>query len=303
MTSRRAETDDLHCEGGMTSPRTVFIDSHAHLDAKAFDSDRNEVIERAWDAGLGAVITVGVGESLSAIEGAVALADGYERVFATVGIHPHDAREIRPEWYGRIEELVRHPKVVGIGETGLDYHYMHSPKEMQRDAFERFLRIGRETGLPVVIHTREADEDTVSILSKAREEGGGPLCGVVHCFSGDYALARQALDLGLHLSFTGVITFPKAGPLREVLKKVPIERIFLETDCPYLSPVPFRGKRNEPARVVQVAQTVAEVLGRSIDEIARITTGNVVRLFRLPNDLLEGVHLRSSLVPRQPPEP
>ena len=120
---------------------------------------------------------------------------------------------------------------------------------------------------------------------------------------GNYALARQALDLGLHLSFTGVITFPKAGPLREVLKKVPIERIFLETDCPYLSPVPFRGKRNEPARVVQVAQTVAEVLGRSIDEIARITTGNVVRLFRLPNDLLEGVHLRSSLVPRQPPEP
>jgi TatD DNase family protein len=192
------------------------------------------------------------------------------------------AREIRPDWYGRIEELARHPKVVGIRETGLDYHYMHSPKETQRDAFARFLRMGRETGLPVAVHTREADEDTVSILREAGEEGGLPLCGVIHCFSGDYSLAKQALDLGLYLSFTGVITFPKAGPLRDVLKKIPIERIFLETDCPYLTPVPFRGKRNEPARVVQVAQTVAEVLGRPIDEIARITTENAVRLFRLP---------------------
>lgn len=272
----------------------ILIDSHAHLDAKAFDPDRHQVIERAWEAGLGAVITVGVGESLSEIEGAVALADGAERVFATVGIHPHDAQGIRPDWYGRIEVLARHPKVVGIGETGLDYHYMHSPKETQRDAFTRFLRMGRETGLPVVIHTREADEDTVSILSEARQEGGGPLCGVVHCFSGDTSLARQVLDLGLHLSFTGVITFPKAEPLRQVLKKIPIERIFLETDCPYLTPVPFRGKRNEPAHVVHVAQTVAEVLGRPIDEVARITTENAARLFRLPGEWSGGAHERHS---------
>ena len=270
----------------------MFVDSHAHLDAKVFDSDRREMIERAWDAGLGAVITVGVGETLSEIEGAVALAEADERIFATVGIHPHDAGGIRPDWYGRIEELARRPKVVGIGETGLDYHYMHSPKETQRDAFERFLRMGRETGLPVVIHTREADDDTVAILREARAEAGRPLCGVVHCFSGDYSLARQALDLGLYLSFTGVITFPRAEALREVLKKIPIERVFLETDCPYLSPVPFRGKRNEPARVIQVARTVAEVLGRPIEEVARITTENAVRLFRLPGELLAGVSVR-----------
>jgi TatD DNase family protein len=260
----------------------MLIDSHAHLDMKAFDADRSEVIQRAWDEGLGAVITVGVGEALSEIEGVVALADEYERVFATVGVHPHDAQRVEPEWYGRIEVLARHPKVVGIGETGLDYHYMHSPKDVQRRAFERFLRMGRETDLPVVIHTREAYEDTISVLQEARDESGGPLCGVVHCFSGDYPLARQVLDLGLHISFTGVITFPKAEPLREVLKKVPIERLLLETDCPYLSPVPFRGKRNEPARVVHVAETVAEVYGRPVDEVARITTENVVRLFRLP---------------------
>jgi TatD DNase family protein len=265
----------------------MLIDSHAHLDMKAFASDRHQVLERAWEAGLGAVITVGVGETLADLEGAVALADEYERVFSTVGVHPHDARGIQPEWYGRIERLARHPKVVGIGETGLDYHYMHSPKGVQRDAFERFLEMGRVTDLPVVIHTREADEDTVSVLRAAREEGGASLSGVVHCFSGDYPLAKQVLDLGLHISFTGVLTFPKAEPLREVLKKIPIEKILLETDCPYLSPVPFRGKRNEPARVVHVAETVAQVLGRSIDEIARITTENVVRLFRLPQRLLE----------------
>jgi TatD DNase family protein len=266
----------------MKLPRAILVDSHAHLDAKAFDSDRPRVMERAWQAGLGAVITIGVGEDLSAIEAAVALAEAYEMVFATVGVHPHDARQIKPEWYPQIERLARHPKVVGIGETGLDYHYMHSPKSVQRQAFERFLRMGRELGLPVVIHTREADEDAIAMLKEAREEGGEPLCGVVHCFSGDYSLAMEVLNLGLHISFTGVITFPKAEPLREVLKKIPLEKVLLETDCPYLAPVPFRGKRNEPARVVQVAETVASVLGRPTEEVARITTGNVVRLFRLP---------------------
>lgn len=265
----------------MKSSGPILIDSHAHLDAKAFDPDRNEVIRRAGDAGLRAVITVGVGESLDEIERAVALAEEHEGIFATIGVHPHDARGIQPEWYARIRELARHPKVVGIGETGLDYHYMHSPRKAQRDAFERFLRMGHETGLPVVIHTREADEETVSILSEAGEERGEPLWGVLHCFSGDYALARRVLDLGLHISFTGIITFPKAEPLRDVLRKIPVERILLETDCPYLSPVPFRGKRNEPARVVHVAETVAKVCGRPIEEVARITTDNVVRLFGL----------------------
>ena len=263
----------------------MLIDSHAHLDARVFDSDRREVLRRAWEAGLAAVITVGVGDALSDIESALALAEAHDRVFATVGVHPHDAAKIRPDWYGRIREWAAHPKVVGIGETGLDYHYMHSPKEVQRDAFERFLRMGRETGLPVVIHTREADEDTISILRQAREEGGAPLSGVVHCFSGDHPLARQVLDLGLHISFTGVITFPKAQPLREVMKKIPLERILLETDCPYLAPQPLRSRRNEPAHVVHVAETVAAVFGRPFEEVAKVTTGNVVRLFQLPAEI------------------
>jgi TatD DNase family protein len=272
----------------MTNHKGILIDSHAHLDAKAFDSDRPQVIQRAWEAGLRAVITIGVGESLADLENALALAARHERIFATVGIHPHDAQAIQPEWYRKIEALARNPKVVGIGETGLDYHYMHSPKEVQRDAFLRFLRMGRHTGLPVVIHTREADEDTISILRQASQEGGPALDGVVHCFSGDYPLARQVLDLGLHISFTGIITFPKAEPLRDVLRKIPIERILLETDCPYLAPVPYRGKRNEPARVVHVAETVAEVHGRPVEDVAGITSENVLRLFRLPEGLLEG---------------
>jgi TatD DNase family protein len=259
----------------------ILIDSHAHLDAQAFDPDRNEMIQRAWQAGLRAIVTVGVGRDLSEIEGALTLAGEHQAVFATVGVHPHDAKNIKAEWYDQIEKLARHSKVVGIGETGLDYHYMNSPKAAQRQAFERFLRIGRALDLPVVIHTREADEDTVSVLREAREASGRPLCGVVHCFSGDYPLARQVLDMGLHISFTGIITFPKADLLRGVLKKIPLERVLLETDCPYLAPMPFRGKRNEPARVVQVAETVATVLGRPVEEVARITTQNVVRLFRL----------------------
>lgn len=256
---------------------------------KAFDGDRHQVIERAWAAGLGAVITVGVGESVDEIRKDLGLAEEYERVFATVGVHPHDAERIEPAWYGEIRSLALHPKVVAIGETGLDYHYMHSPRDVQREAFKAFLRMGRETGLPVVIHTREADEDTVAILRDALAEGGGePLRGVVHCFSGDDALARQLLDLGLHISFTGVITFPKAGPLREVLRKIPIERVFVETDCPYLAPVPFRGKRNEPAHVVRVAGALAEGYGRPVEEVARITTDNVIRLFRLPEGIVQG---------------
>jgi len=258
------------------------IDSHAHLDGKAFDADRQEVIQRAGDAGLKAIITIGVEAALEGIEKAVSIADKNESVFATVGIHPHDARVIQPDWYPRIKSLSDHPKVVGIGETGLDYYYLHSPKAVQQAAFEQFLGMARETDLPVVVHTRDADEDTAAILSQAcRQSSAGELRGVVHCYSGDYALARRLLDMGLYLSFTGVITFPKAQPLRDVVKQVPLERVLIETDCPYLSPVPFRGRRNEPARVVHVAETIAQVLEKSLDEVARITTENTVRLFGL----------------------
>jgi len=260
----------------------LLIDSPAHLDARAFDRDRPEVLRRAWDGGLRAIVTIGVEESLAGVERAVSIAEENDAVYATVGFHPHDAEKVRPEMLAGIRELAGRPKVVGIGETGLDYHYMHSPARVQQDLFREQLRLASLLNLPVVIHTREADPDTVSILLEALEENGGPLCGVVHCFSGDYDLARQVLDMGLHLSFTGVITFPAAAPLRDVLKKVPLERVLLETDCPYLAPVPFRGKRNEPAFVAQVAEKAAEVLGKSPDEVARVTAGNAVRLLRLP---------------------
>ena len=261
--------------------KPIYIDSHAHLDARAFDSDRPEVLQRAWDAGLKAIVTVGVEDNLAGIEKAVALAAQHDAIFATVGVHPHDAGKIAPEWFKRIRALTGHPKVVAIGETGLDYHYMHSPAASQKEAFRTFLRMARSSKLPVVIHTREADTDTVSILKESLAEESGPLCGVVHCFSGDYDLAKQFLDMGLDLSFTGVISFPRAGSLREVLKKIPLERILLETDCPYLAPVPFRGKRNEPAYVVQVAEAAASSVGKSVEEIGCITTENAVRLFQL----------------------
>ncbi len=263
--------------------KEILIDSHAHLDGRAYDSDREEVIQRALAAGLQAIITIGVEKDLPGIEKAVAIADDHVAVFATVGVHPHDAQAIQEDWYDKIKALADHPKVVGIGETGLDYHYMHSPKLRQQGAFERFLCLGRDLDLPVVIHTREAEEDTLFLLNQFQQQGGGKsLYGVVHCFSGDYSLARKFLDMGLYLSFTGVITFPKAEVLRDVIKKIPLERVLLETDCPYLTPIPFRGKRNEPAHVVHVAKTVADILGKPLEEVAGTTTQNVITLFRLP---------------------
>lgn len=260
----------------------MFIDSHAHLDMKAFDPDRQEVVRRALAAGLRAIVTIGVADSLPGIERVLDLAARHERVFATVGVHPHDAKEVRPDWLARIATLVSNPKVVGVGETGLDYHYLHSPREAQLDCFRGFVRLARGLGLPVVIHSRSADGDTLAVLEEAVRECGEPLRGVVHCFSGDYPLARSFLDLGLDLSFTGVITFARAAGLREVVRRIPLERVHLETDCPYLAPEPFRGRRNEPAFVVKVAEVVADLLGKSLAEVGRVTSGNTVRLFRLP---------------------
>ncbi len=266
----------------------LLIDSHAHMDDKAFEADRPEVLRRAREAGVAAVVTIGVADSPAGIEAAVRLAETIPDepdmpvLFATVGVHPHDARRLEPAWYDRLAELARRPKVVGIGEIGLDYHYMHSPKDVQRKVFEGQLDLARRLGLPVVIHSREAEEETLAILeAAAREAEGGRLRGVVHCFSGSEAMARRVLDLGLHLSFTGVVTFPKAETLREIARKVPLERLLVETDCPYLAPVPYRGKRNEPARVVHVAEALAATFGRPVEEIAEATTHNAVDLFRL----------------------
>ena len=219
------------------------------------------------------MMAIGTGNGPPDLEAAVRLADRYEFIYATVGIHPHDASKAAPESFARLGELMRHPKVVAVGEIGLDYHYDFSPRDVQRGVFERQLGLAAERGKPIVIHTREAWEDTLAIL---RNSWRG--AGIMHCFTGDRKQAREALDLGFHLSFGGVLTFPKAEEVREAARMTPDDRLLVETDCPYLAPVPHRGKRNEPAFVVETVKRLGEVRGRRPEEIAEITTSNWERL-------------------------
>ena len=256
----------------------MLIDSHVHLDDLRYDTDRDEVLQRAEAAGLEALVTIGC--DLATSQAAVALARAHPHVFATIGVHPHEAKEVEEDWYNSFRALAQEPKVVAYGEIGLDYHYDHSPREIQRQRFREQIRLARELGLPLVIHTREAQEDTVTIL---REEGAAHVGGVFHCFSGDAWLAKDALDLGFYLSFSGVLTFKNATMLRDVARTIPLDRLMVETDCPYLTPVPYRGKRNEPAHVQYVAQTLAEIHGdQSFESIAQATTHNTKRLFKIP---------------------
>jgi TatD DNase family protein len=255
-----------------------LIDSHAHIQGKEYAGEAEAVISRAREAGVEKIIVVGGAGDLSSNQAAVALADCYENLYATVGMHPHDAKDVGEEELEKLQELTTRPKVIAVGETGLDFYYNHSPHGMQRNIFTRFIRMARETGLPLVVHERDAHKDVAEFL---RREGAGKINGVIHCFTGDYEAARNYLDLGFYLSFTGIITFKNAQPLREVLRKVPLERMFVETDSPYLTPVPYRGKRNEPAYVRFVAETIAKIKDLTIDEVARVTTQNVRELFRI----------------------
>lgn len=258
----------------------MLIDSHVHLDDSRYDDDRDDVFRRAQAAGVEAFVTIGC--DLATSQAAIALAEAHPTVFATIGVHPHEAKEIEPNWYEAFRSLAHHPKVVAYGEIGLDYHYDHSPRAVQRQRFREQIQLARELRLPLVIHTREAQEDTVSIL---REEGAANVGGVFHCFSGDTWLAKDALDLGFYLSFSGVLTFKNATMLREIVETVPLDRIMVETDGPYLTPVPHRGKRNEPAFVQHVARTLTEILGRgtqSFESIAHATVENTKRLFKIP---------------------
>jgi len=193
-------------------------------------------------------------------------------------MHPHDAKVVGEEDLQELKRLAAHPKVIAVGETGLDYYYNHSPREVQRQVFAQFIRLAGETELPLVVHERDGAQEAAELL---REEGKGKVQGVIHCFTGDYEAARTYLDLGFYLSFTGIITFKNAEPLRDVVRKVPLDKIFVETDSPYLTPVPHRGKRNEPAYVRFVAATIANVKSLSIEEVARVTTNNVRTLFRI----------------------
>jgi TatD DNase family protein len=258
-----------------------LVDSHCHLDDSQFDGDRAEAIARARAARVVTMMAIGTGNGPPDLEAAIRLAEQHEFIYATVGVHPHDAAKASEETFAHMETLLSHPKVRAVGEIGLDYHYDFSPRDTQRAVFERQLALARQAGLPVVIHTREAWEDTLSILRAALPQTG-PGAGIMHCFTGDAAQAREALDLDFHLAFGGVLTFPKAEAVREAARITPANRLLLETDCPYLAPVPMRGKRNEPAFLVETARRLAEVRGVSLEEIAAQTTENFKRLCLAP---------------------
>ena len=257
----------------------MLIDSHAHIQGKEYAGEAEAVIARAHVAGVETIIAVGGAGDMSSNREAVALAAKFENVYATVGMHPHDAKDVSADELKALRELAAHPKVVAVGETGLDYYYNHSPHEVQQRVFAQFIHMARETELPIVVHERDAAAQAAELL---RVEGAGALRGVIHCFTGNYQAACAYLDLGFYLSFTGILTFKNAEALREVVRQVPLERIFVETDSPYLTPVPHRGKRNEPAYVRFVAETIAQVRGIPLDEVAQVTSANVRRLFAIP---------------------
>ncbi len=257
----------------------MFVDSHCHIDGAEYDADRDEVISRARAAGVGTMLNVGTGDPHSgAFERAVELAEKHTDIYAAVGVHPHDAKLFDERAEQRLVDLARQSeRVIAWGEIGLDYHYDHSPRDGQREVFRRQLRLARSLQLPVVIHSREADDDTILILREELtdyERGG-----VMHCFGGSVEMARSAIALGFFISFAGNLTFKKAEDLREIARQLPLDRMLVETDCPYLTPVPFRGKRNEPARVVETARCLAELHGNEFGEIARITSENFGKLF------------------------
>jgi TatD DNase family protein len=256
-----------------------IIDSHCHLDFEEYGADRPATLARAREAGVVTMVCIGSGRDLRSARAAVALAGEEPDVFATVGIHPHDVSGMSAADWEELHQLVRAPRVVGVGETGLDYHYDHSPRAEQRDAFRRFVRLSRASGHPVVCHVREAHDDARTIL---REEGVPERGGVIHCFTGGPGDAQAYLELGLYLSFSGIVTFKNAGPIREAAALCPLERMMVETDAPFLAPLPHRGKRNEPAYIVHTLEQLAAVKQLPRDELAAATAANARALFRLP---------------------
>jgi len=251
-----------------------LVDSHCHLDGEQFADDRDATIERARAAGVERMMVIGTGGGPPDLEVAIRLAEQYPFIYATVGVHPHDAVKATPETFARMAELARHSKVLAIGEIGLDYHYDFSPRDVQRSVFAAQLELAARGRMPIVIHTREAWQDTLAVI----REAGLPNGGIMHCFTGGPKEAEQALEMGFHLSFGGILTFPKAGDLREAAALTPEDRLLVETDAPYLAPVPHRGKRNEPAFMVETARRLAEVRSMMIDDIASVTTRNFDRL-------------------------
>ena len=256
----------------------MLVDTHCHLDPQYFPTGPEEALARAREAGVGGFVVIGVGTDLAPARAAVALAKRMnEQAGAAVGVHPHDAITLDDAAYAELERLTAEPEVVAIGEIGLDYHYDHSPRDVQRAAFARLVGLARERKKPSVIHTRNAPAETIDILTS---EGARDVGGVIHCFSEDQAFAQKALDLGFDLSFSGIVTFKTSLAVQQVARWAPLDRILVETDSPYLAPIPKRGKPNEPAYVVHTARRVAELRGIAFETLAEATTVNAERAFR-----------------------
>jgi TatD DNase family protein len=253
-----------------------LIDSHCHLDHEQFDAYREAVVERALAAGVGQIVAIGTGDGPPDLEAGIRLADRYPAFYATAGVHPHEAAKAKEETYVRLSALLAHPKVIAAGEMGLDYHYDFSPRETQRAVFVEQMRVARDARKPIVIHTREAWDDTLALLQQHWAPSG--IGGIMHCFSGGPREAEQALALGFYLSFGGILTFPKAVDVQQAARLAPADRILIETDAPYLAPVPKRGKRNEPAFLVETARKLAELRGETVEQIAASTSENFKRL-------------------------
>lgn len=256
-----------------------LVDSHAHLDDAAFDADRDAVIERARRAGLHYILSVGGGTGPENLALPIGIAERHDWIYATVGVHPHEARHFQDSHADQIVKLTSHPKVVAIGEIGLDYYYDHSPRDVQKGVLIRQMELAREIKLPVIIHCRDAWADLAAIVEQHWQSSG--LGGILHCFTGNRADAFKFLDWGFLVSFAGNVTFRKAESLREVAREIPLDRLLTETDCPYLAPGPHRGKRNEPELVREVARQLAALRSLSLEEIGRQTLRNFERFFHL----------------------
>jgi TatD DNase family protein len=255
----------------------MLVDSHCHLDGEEFASDRDGAVARAVDAGVEIMVAIGTGGGPADLETGLRMAERYPQFLATAGIHPHDAAKASPECFKHLPALLLHPKVIAVGEIGLDYHYDFSPREVQHAVFLEQMAIAADARKPIVIHTREAWDDTFALLERHWKPHGIP--GVMHCFSGGPKEALRALELGFYLSFGGIVTYPKAVEVHQAARQAPLDRVLLETDSPYLAPVPKRGKRNEPAFLAFTAQRLADLRGESVEALAAATTSNFRRLF------------------------
>ena len=255
----------------------MLIDSHAHLDMPEFDKDRNEVIQRAHDCGIEYIITVGI--DVDSCRHAIRLAEEFESVYAIVGIHPHNVKDIDGGTYDILRKLTQHEKVCALGEMGLDFFRNHSPRDIQLTRFREQIALAKELELPMVVHDRNAHRETLAIL---KEEKAFEVGGVIHCFSGDYEMASKCFDMGFYLSIPGTITFRKATSLQELVRKLPLGRILIETDAPFLAPDPFRGKRNEPSYVQYVADKIAKIKKLDFEEVTAATSRNAKTLFKIP---------------------